>query len=418
MESPLLSVKEICRATNLPPTVVVNYLLLPGAIVFPEGLVGQTLKDWQREQKIPQSSKMANRIRAQIWNESQRYERKFQFPSGNTPKTTERKARARIIDYQLNNVRLALKAESDETPKNSKREKVYYPRYLSKELSLAEQRVQELLTELNKNSVMSMQRLGRIKELLLQGALLGEPFLLVNWICPAGTPLALAPDNSGLFRSYVRIDPEEALKKDYRLVPRLDQERILVDSFEKAAIPLFYLKLVADDNAYCLYPFSIDKDGEQPTKDAMKNYSCCAQNLMDREIGKDRVTVLTVSDFLGPEGFERLIRLFRDTRIEELLPFLPKDIFPIEKDVITKHTKLSADLLPYLDRFVEAVIRQYAVEGLIIAETLSDNVVVAWNESTRRFATIDAGRKAQDLPAFPKIFVLYEKRDGQIINNY
>lgn len=423
LEPPLIKVVEICRATGLPPIAVLNSLLKVESIAEPTTFNGQDSRKWLDEVKTPKSSKVTDKVRAKIQAETQRYNRRFQFPNPPIPKTTRRRAESQIINWQLGQQRIRLKSD-----KNSKDEfgsiqteqeiSGEYREFSRKDLEVAASKAKRLIEILKASSVVPLERPKGIKEIFIKSALNNEPVIVLNWICPAGTPLEVAPNGSGLFRSYLKVNPELGLDKDYRLIPRLDLERKLIKAFERCEIPLWYIKLVADDNPYCLYPYSLEKDGESSTMRAHAEYARYTQFRLDQEIGEGKITVLTVSEFLGPERFRKLLRLFESTPINSLLPFLPENILEIEKDVISKHTNLSPSLLEQLDGFVEKVIRQYGCEGLMFYEMFGDKVIVAWNESTRRAPTIDAGRKSQRLPPFPKFFVLHRKRGNLIEDNF
>jgi hypothetical protein len=437
MEPTSSLVLQVCRNTRLPPISVLLYLISQESIALPVGFDSKNPSSWLDKIRTPKPSKTRDRLLAEIRNEGQRYQRRPQFPNSSVSKTTIRRADNLAVKRQMERVKFRLKTREEiskarrleEKINRVKRKKEFAIRWISKargpqevtsrqELRVAEKRASKLLDILRSSSVMPLQGPQKIKELTTQAALTGDPIIVINWICPAGTPLEIAPDRSGLFRSYSGIDPEEGLEKDYRLIPRLNLERKLVKAFERAQIPLWYIKLVADDNPYCLYPYSLIKDGERETMEAITKYARYTQARLDREIGNEKITVWTVSEFLGQERFRELIELFKSTSINDLLPFLPLDILDIEKDVIARHTNIDPGLLPYLDSFVEAVARQYAVEGLVIRKMLGDNVIIAWNESTRRSSTIDGGVKSEGFKPFPKIFVLHEKLNGKIKNNF
>ena len=107
LEPPVLTVKEIERAigANSPKTTL-RAILSPASLVAPIGLGKQKAEDWLRETERPQPSKKADRIKAELWEDGRRYQRRSQFPNGNTPKTTRKKADARTSRWQLKNVKI------------------------------------------------------------------------------------------------------------------------------------------------------------------------------------------------------------------------------------------------------------------------------------------------------------------------
>src|SRR5690242_11586964 len=96
-------------------------------------------------------------------------------------------------------------------------------------------------------SVMPPHRPVRIRELLRESALTGKPATIVNWICPAGTPLEV--DSAGqISRRYVGVDPQIGYERDYRLSPSMALERGMLSMFDDLGLPApNYIKIVADD---------------------------------------------------------------------------------------------------------------------------------------------------------------------------
>lgn len=268
------------------------------------------------------------------------------------------------------------------------------------------------------NSVVPPQRPQRIKELMQQGALgIANP-LIFNYICPPGTPLALGERTNQLYRRFTNISPDEAFKRDYRLYPRLNLERGLARALKRSQTNSEYWKIVADDNPYCLYPECLIIDGERPTLAAIESYTSYAQGQLNQLLTPEVITVSTWSGLLGREMFMRMIEMYRRTSFQSLVPYLPPDVIDTELDVLVKHTQPDPSLLPAFTTFAQNVVRQYAVEGLILYEIFGDNVILAWNESTRRSNIVDPLRIANGIKALPKIFVLHEQKDGAIINNF
>ena len=267
-------------------------------------------------------------------------------------------------------------------------------------------------------SVAPPERPARIKELIQYAALGIETPLIINWICPAGTPLEYDQETEKLYRKYPQIDPAEGFLKDYRIVPRLGLEKRLVEMVERTESKAEYIKIVADNNPHCLYPACLRLDGEVETRNAIETYASYVQTKLDELVGERKVSVLTLSSLLGAPGFKEFMKLFKETNVEDLLPFLPPDVIETEIDVIAKHTQLTANLKPKLKSLAVDVIKQYAVEGYFLNEMFGDSVILAWNESTRRSQIIDSLRKAKGLPPLSKMFVLHEKRQGKIIDNY
>ncbi len=429
MISPTFMVLEMCRITGLPPMPVIKYLISPDSIASPIGLVNQDPRKWLKEVQTPSPSKRRDKIISGIQKERQRFQRRPQFPNSSVPKTTRRKADNLTAKYQMERVRFRLKSDEEVSEQKSQGRKKardemkrkFEIRWMSKArgpqikatrqgMKEAGEKSSKLLDILSSSSVMSPQRPSKIKELATQAVLTRDPFIVINWICPASTPRKLAPDASGIWRSYLGINQKAGFEKDYLLLPRLNLEKKLIRAFERTGVPFLYLKLVADDNPYCLYPYCLKKDGEQKTMEEIASYARYVQERLNRELGKGKIIVWTVSEFLGKERFRRLIRLFDDISIEELLPFLPQNIVDTEMEIITKSSTFGPELQPFLESFSKLYIRQYAAEGLIIREMLGDNVIIAWNESTRRNSTIDAGLKSKGFDPFPKIYVLYNER--------
>lgn len=233
-----------------------------------------------------------------------------------------------------------------------------------KEADASAKKFQEFVMQ---NSVAPPERPGRIKQLIRDQALKGEKAFILNWICPPGSPLQLDSTSGKLYRQFNRLDFDMCFQNDYRLYPRLWLERDLCQAIAETGSGFEYVKAVADDNPFCLYSPSVKIDGVATT---MSNISAYTQ--------------------------------YAST----------------ELDVIAKHTQLPDELKPFLRPLAEDVIRQYAVEGYILYEAFKDNVVLAWNESTRRSAIIDSLRKAKGIPPLPKIYVLHEKKEGSIINDF
>ena len=267
-------------------------------------------------------------------------------------------------------------------------------------------------------SVVPPERPSRIKELLGDVVSGKGSACIVNWICPPGSPLQLDASSGALYRRFTQIDPAQGFINDYRLYPRLDLERQLVSLIGRKYPTLNYFKIIADDNPYCIYPKSLQVDGTDKTLGAISNYGKYVQSQLDTLVGSGAIWLMNWSEMLGPKLFEEFLETFRQTRIEDLLPFLPPNIIEIEIDVVTKHTNLGKELLPYVRNFVKGIIRQYAVEGYFLYELFGDNVILAWNESTRRSNIIDSLRKLRGVPPLPKIYVLYNKRGGKIENNF
>lgn len=268
-------------------------------------------------------------------------------------------------------------------------------------------------------SVMSPQRPGRIKELVAQATSGNEEVFFVNWICPPGTPLEFDDETGKLYRLFSNLNPEAGFEKDYRLSPRIDLEKRLVGQIGKLRTEkATYIKSIADDNPYCLYPACIRLEGEGETLDAIEGYSEYIQGKLDTLIGEDSVWVMRWSELLGPELFQEFLERFRDTKLEDLEPYLPPSVLETELDVLFKHTNPDPKLLPAFTQFAKDVIVQYNIEMDILYDAFGDNVVLAWNESTRRGAMLDALRKLRGRPPIPKMYVLHKKENEEIVNNF
>lgn len=285
-------------------------------------------------------------------------------------------------------------------------------------LTKAEASARKFQEFVQKNSVAPSERPGRIRQLIRNGILNGEKPIVLNWICPPSSPLQLDPKSNKLYRSFNRLDLERCFREDYRLYPRVQLERDLSKAIAETGSGLRYTKAIADDNPFCLYPPSIEIDGETSVLGNIYAYSRYTQQALDQLVESPGILVRNWSDLIGSDLFRTAIELYKQTSIEQLLTYLPPNTLETELDVITKHTHLSDSLKPYLRPLAEDVIRQYAIEGYILYQAFDDNVILAWNESTRRSAIIDALRKAKGLPSLPKIFVLREKKEGRIVDDF
>ena len=291
-------------------------------------------------------------------------------------------------------------------------------RFSRKEIAEAQENAEKFMQSIRADSIMAMERPERIKELIFQGSLGIKIPIFTNWICPRGTNLAPDEATQKLFRRYTQTEPKDGFETDYQILPRIELEKSLCKKLERFSTNASYLKIVADDNPYCLYPACLRIDGEEKTMDAIENYSKYCQTRFDESINQGKVEVQTWSEILGTELFKKYLECYEQTKLEDLLPFLPKNIVDLEMDILTDHTKPSQNAQKYFETFAIDCARYFAVEGLFLSEIFRDDVIVAWNDSTRLTRTIDALRLKNGLPALPKIYVLHEKRDGKIVNDF
>lgn len=283
----------------------------------------------------------------------------------------------------------------------------------------ATSRTNSFMSFLESESVMSPQRPARIKELLMQASTNTGEAIFINWVCPPGTPLEYDEETGKLYRLFSGTDPKQGFEKDYRLYPRIDLERRFVGQIDKLGTQkAAYIKNVADDNPYCLYPACIRIEGEEETLSSIGEYSEYVQGQLDSLVGDDKIWVMRWSELLGPELFQESVARFKNTKYADLEPYLPPSVLDTEIDVLSKHTSPNPELLPVFRQFAKDVIVQYNVEMDMLYDAFGDNVVLAWNESTRRGAMIDALRKSKGRPPIPIIYVLHRRRNEEIVNNF
>lgn len=280
------------------------------------------------------------------------------------------------------------------------------------------QNVDRFIKSISDNSVMSMERPKRIKELANEAVLNNSELKILNWICPRGTDLEYDNETKKVYRRFTETNPKDGFDTDYQILPRIKLEEELVRRFRRFSIPAVYYKAVADDNPPCLYPASLRIDGKSETMNAIGRYSNYAQNRFDDLLGKDAVWVLPWSDILGKEMFEESIRLFNEIKVQDLLAVLPKGSFELVKDSLIEHTKPDENAMKGFDRFAEDVTKYFAIEGYFLYEKWGDNVVLAWNDSTRKTKIIDSLRIIKGIPTLPKFFALHEKNGNKIANDY
>lgn len=374
---------------------------------------------------------------ANIQRDGQRWQRPPQFPDGNKGKLTTNRARSTAAEIQLTQAKIDFvprETTKDQSAviseQDRRRELKNEARWITKAESGKKWNTKQELEEADRKAsrfvrfvqsdraVMAAERPEQIRDLVRIAQLENRPLTVVNWICPQGTPLDYDPVTERLYRRFIGIEPEQGYRKDYRLVPRLDLERRLISELESTGVPFRYIKIVADDNPYTLYPASLRLDGEAETMQVIENYAQFVQAKLDQEIGPGKIEVVTMSKLLGFERFMSLVRDFGQVDIRELLANLPVSTLTTELDVLTKHTKPDPRLLPYFDIYGQEVVKQYCVEGYYLYELFGDNVVLAWNESTRRAKIVDGLRIARGLPALPKVFVLHRKKGTEIEDDF
>jgi len=110
---------ELCRATELPPSVVLKSLLSPRSLAKPVDL-DTNEQEWLKEINKPKPSKVADRIKSEIFSEGQRYQRRFQFPQERKGKPARLKAEAQIIEGQMLRMRVALTKPSEQENSRAK----------------------------------------------------------------------------------------------------------------------------------------------------------------------------------------------------------------------------------------------------------------------------------------------------------
>lgn len=280
-------------------------------------------------------------------------------------------------------------------------------------------RVDNLIQTLRTNSVAPIERPRKIKDLTKKALISGQSVVIANWICPRGTSLKFDPETRKLYRSYINVNPEEGFDTDYQLQPdKLSLERRMLRTLEMHNIPFLYLKIVADDNPYCLYPACLRIDGEEATMQTITDYSDYCQRRLTKELDSEDVLVMTWSALLGPELFKKYLDDFEKLKYQDISSYLPPDIISTEMNVLTDHTQPDPSTAPAWSKFTEDCIKYFALEGDYMNQIFGDDVILAWNDSTRIASTIDPIRKAKGLKNLPKIFVLHEQRNGKIIDNF
>lgn len=297
-------------------------------------------------------------------------------------------------------------------------EKEILSRFSKEEILQAEQNADRFMEGVKANSVVSTERPNRIRQLIFEGSLGVKVPIIANWICPRGTPLIPDEETNRLYRRYTSISPEEGFATDYQILPRIELEKKLCRNLERFSTGAMYLKIVADNNPACLYPACFRIDGEGTTMDSISKYAKYCQNQFDTLIPRGEINVETWSALLGKNLFREYLKEYENISLKDLMPFLPNNIVETEIDILTDHTKPDLEVLPYFKTFASDCIRYFAVEGLFLNKIFKDDVVLAWNDSTRITQTIDALRKKRGLPALPKIYVLHEKRNRKIKDDF
>lgn len=413
------------------PYPVIKAVLDPASISVPCSLDSQSPKEWYRQVTTPQPSKTADKKLAAIQSERQRYQRRSQFPPKSESKITKKKAASATVSTQLLSQKVIVgRADCQRTdPKVKEKQrrkrlvqawagnwerKSSDPGRKEPPAKIARQFLESILAD----SVAPPQRPEKIKELIANGIANRATPIIANWICPRGTDLSFDEETERVYRRYTTTEPEEGFETDYQILPRMSLERKLCRKLSRFGTNAIYVKFVADDNPFCLYPACLRIDGVTETISAIRNYSQYCQTRFDELIRNGFLLVTTWSECLGPELFEEYLDTFETTSIESLVPYIPQDSLSDMLNVLTDHTKPDPSVMPYFERFAKDCIRYFAVEGLFLYKLFGDEVILAWNDSTRIASTIDGLRVKEGLPPLPKFYVLHEQRDGKIVNNY
>jgi hypothetical protein len=434
LEPPSVSVKEIAREAGIKnPSTLVSALTNGGITFGTNGYVDNRLVLENNDGFPVEDVEEAARRAAPYKRAVKEADYRSRAPGGGPVvkrRVNQRSLRRKLIQFGKERLKVGVEDYSEDEERTKKRNEtierlglrwqgrteVENPSNVSEE---GLRKASSFMSFVDSASVMSPQRPGRIKELVAQAASGTEEVFFVNWICPPGTPLEFDEETGKLYRLFSSLNPETGFEKDYRLSPRIDLEKRLVEQIEKLGTEkATYIKSIADDNPYCLYPACIRLEGEAETLNAIEGYSEYVQGKLDTLIGEDSVWVMRWSELLGPELFQEFLERFRNTSFEDLEPYLPPSVLETELDVLFKHTNPDPKLLPIFRQFAKDVIAQYNIEMDILYDAFGDNVVLAWNESTRRGSMLDALRKLKGRPPIPKVYVLHRKENEEIVNNF
>ena len=227
-----------------------------------------------------------------------------------------------------------------------------------------------LMDSIEKTSVVPWERPARIRQLFFEGFLNINTPIVINWICPRGTSLRYDPETERLYRLYTQTDPKDGFDSDYQFTqPKMILERKLARNVggrldKPSAI---YLKIMADDNPYCLYPACLRIDGEKETMQAIAKYTNYSEQRFIKEMWPGAILVDTWSNLLGPEIFSKYLKIYEQTKIEDLLPYLPSNIIDIMTNILVDHTNPDPNLpLIAFRQFAIDCIRYFAVEGYFL----------------------------------------------------
>jgi len=428
---PAVSVLELSRKLDVSPDVVARRVLNGGIIVQNNGSQGQLIlvdPNGEAVENIEASSRESAPFKRAVQRADYRsrapgggpvVKRRVQQSSLETNLRTLGTGRLKIVEVE--NALSEREAKRRETKERlgdrwASRDTDIYGKRMNPE---DKKRTDSFMSFVYSSSVMSPQRPGRIKELVANAASNDGEVIFINWICPPGTPLNFDEETGKLYRLFANSNSEDGFKKDYRLYPRIDLEKRFAKQVKELGISrATYIKTIADDNPYCLYPACLRLEGEEATLQSIEGYSIYVQEQLNKLTDQNDIWVMRWSELLGPDLFQQFLGRFYNTKFEDLEPYLPSNFLDIELDVLTKHTEPDPKLLPAFKQFAKDVIVQYNVEMDILYEAFGDNVVLAWNESTRRGAMLDALRKMKGRPPIPKMYVLHRKDNEEIVNNY
>lgn len=244
------------------------------------------------------------------------------------------------------------------------------------------------------------------------------PITFYSWECP---PRQIKIDKDyGRFIDFdVDIEAVVSGKKldQYTEIPRtnarLEDEKWFIKTIVLQNPKTKYLKLIADTNAYYLYPKSIKVLGEKKIAvlsrrflNALKKFSC--QNL-DSKWPKFVLFTLVKRKYEDEyEIYFDLIYKSFDNNLSS--KYVGQKIIDYWKARMTKHVGLEAKMTKEKADLLKRVISSYAAEGMIFALAQSDKMMpnpvwVNWEEPPLSGNSTEILRKRIGLDSIPKIYL-------------
>jgi hypothetical protein len=258
---------------------------------------------------------------------------------------------------------------------------------------------------------MSPENPRRIRELISRG----QPITFFNWICPPRTPVWIPDPPTPLVACRFLGPRDEGFEESEpcrRLVDTENETRVFLKMARKCGVNFRYLKVFADDNPHCLYPSTLEIQGEKEIEEIFLEFFIWYQDRVDSLFGKG-IEVVSWGEISAP--YRKLYDDIFNRPFDDISPMLPKGIVEEEQRILMEHCGFQASWRFQIKDFTERVIRSYAAEGVVLNALEKDwimpNQILLCDESTRVFpAQIEAGRKLKGIDRLPKIFVLYPRR--------